>query len=120
MKILDVLVKVNYSLLYRLKVRSRKLILLDAAIVFKCLYGSKNDNRIRGDSSLAALDVDELLCSEVSAEACLRHNVVCHLECSLCRSHAVAAVSDVGKRSTVNKCRSSLECLNHVRLYRIL
>ena len=68
----------------------------------------------RTNSSRPALDVDELLSTQISAEARFGDDVISHAQPRRSCNHAVTAVRDIGKRSTVHKCRRTLEGLNQV------
>jgi hypothetical protein len=71
-------------------------------------------------AGVAALDVQELLCTEVCAKAGLGHHVVGKLEGRRCGLDGVAAMGDVGKRSTMHEGGVVLERLDQVGLDGIL
>ena len=77
-------------------------------------------HRRRGEPRRSALDVEEFLGTEVSAEARLGDSVVAELHCKLGRRDGVAAVSDIRKRSAVDKGRCAFEGLHQVRLEGVL
>ena len=72
------------------------------------------------EPGLAALDVDELLAAEVGAEAGFRHHVVGELQGGRGGEHRVAAVRDVGERTTVDERRRTLQRLHQVGGERLL
>ena len=75
---------------------------------------SHQNSRRRTNPSRPALDVDELLSTQISTEARFGDDVIRHSKpCCGC-NHAVTAVRDIGKRSTVHKCWRTLKGLNQV------
>ena len=72
------------------------------------------------DARIAALDVQELLCAQICAEACLGDDVVGQREAEFGGHDAVAAVGDVGEGAAVDDGGVVLESLDQVRVEGIL
>ena len=70
------------------------------------------------ESRAHALDVEELLGAEISAEAGLGDYIVAELERRRRRQHRITAMGDIGKRPTVDKHRVVLQTLDQIRLQR--
>ena len=120
LQVFDVLAKIDKSLPQCLQILRLELCLRHTAVVFQCLYRCDNDCGIRCKTCCPALDIQEFLCSEVSAKACLRHNNVTKLQsCSGC-ANRVAAMRNVCKGTTVNQNRRMLQSLHQIRLHRVL
>ena len=68
------------------------------------------------DTRIAALDVQELLCAQICAEAGLGDDVVGQREAELGGHDAVAAVGDVGEGTAVNEGGGALQSLDQVGL----
>ena len=64
----------------------------------------RDQYRSRGsDARRAALDVDELLGTQIGTKARLGHHVVGKAQARHGRDHAVTAVGDVGEGAAMNK-----------------
>ena len=72
-----------------------------SAMHFQTLCSGYNDNQSRLESRLAALDIEELLCTQISAEACLCHHIVTERHRHLCGDHAGASMGDISERSSM-------------------
>ncbi len=92
----------------------------DSAVVLERTHGRDDDRRLGAQAGLAALDVDELLGTEVGTEAGLGHDVVGELERRRRGDDRVAAVRDVGERTAVDERRGALEGLHEVGAERVL
>ncbi len=76
-----------------------------------------DDHRSVGlESTVAALDVEELLCANVCTEARLGQQVVTALDANQVGQDAAVAVCDVGKRAGMHKCGRVLQRLEEVGL----
>ena len=82
--------------------------------------GGHDDHSAGLETGHAALDVQELLCAQVCAEARLGHNIVAQLEGDAGGHDGVAAVGDVGEGAAVDKGRGTLQGLDQVGLEGIL
>ena len=91
----------------------------DTAVVLEGTDGSDDDDGGGSKACHAALDVEELLGTEVGTEAGFRNGVVTELEGHLGGGDGVAAVSDVRERAAVDEGRSAFEGLNEVRFQSI-
>ena len=118
--VLDVLEEVRQASLERLEVLRTEVGLGNAAVVLERAHGRHDDAGGGGETGSTALDVAELLGTEVRAEACLGDDVVAELERGRRRDDRVAAVGDVGKGSAVDEGGRVLERLDEVRHDRVL
>ena len=115
--IFDMCAEVYYALLQRFCVFSGKFCLGNAAVVLE-RTDSSDYNGTRGlKTCITALYIEELLCTEITAEACLRDSIFSELKRKLCCSYAITAVSDIRKRTAVDYCRRVFECLYKVGVY---
>ena len=73
-----------------------------------------------GDAGIAALDIQELLGTQICTEACLRDDVIGQREAELGGHDAVAAVGNVGKGAAVDDGGVVFQRLNEVRVKGIL
>ena len=83
------------------------------------LEGNNENSEVWLQTCLAAFDVIELLCTEISTESCLCNGIVAILKSSSCSHDGIAAMSNVGKRTAMNKCWCTLCCLNQIWLQSI-
>ena len=83
------------------------------------LEGNNENSEVWLQTCLAAFDVIELLCTEICTESCLCNSIVAILKSSSCSHDGIAAMSNVGKRTAMNKCRCTLCCLNQIWLQSI-
>ena len=88
-------------------------------MVFQRPHRGDEHDHVGPQPRLAALDVDELLGTEVGTEAGFGDHVVAELQRSAGRDHRVAAVRDVRERTTVDEGGVVLERLDQVRPDRI-
>ena len=93
--------KVGKTFLESFKVLSTQVCLSNAAVVLKASDSGNNDHRVGTKTGHTALDIQELLRAEVSAESCFCDSVIRKLHSHLCSSYRVASVSDVGERTAV-------------------
>ena len=92
----------------------------NTAVVLK-RAGSGDDHDSAGANARhAALDVEELLSTQVGAKACLGNGDVAKAHGHTRGHDGVTAVGDVGEGTAVDKRGRTLERLNQVRLERIL
>ena len=91
-----------------------------AAVVLQGADGGHDDHSAGLKTGHAALDVQELLCAQVCAEARLGHNIVAQLEGDAGGHDGVAAVGDVGEGTAVDKGRGTLQGLDQVGFEGIL
>ena len=83
------------------------------------LEGNNENGEVWLQTCLAAFDVIEFLCTEICTESCLCNGIVAILKSSSSSHDRIAAMSNVGKRTAMNKCRCSLCCLNQIWLQSI-
>ena len=83
------------------------------------LKGNNENGEVWLQTCLAAFDVIEFLCTEICTESCLCNGIVAILKSSSSSHDRIAAMSNVGKRTAMNKCRCSLCCLNQIWLQSI-
>ena len=69
----------------------------------QCAGGSYEHGELGGEACLAALDVVELLGSEVSAEACFGDDVIGTGHGQFGRQHRVASMGDIGKGTSMHE-----------------
>ena len=92
----------------------------DATVVLKRTSGSDDHDGAGANARHAALDIEELLGTQVGAKAGLGNGNIAKAH-SHTRGHdRVAAVGNVGEGTAVDKRRRALECLNQVGFERIL
>ena len=116
LEILHVLVEVPIASFHTSNVWLLDVFLSYATMHLQCLESNDENSKVWLQTSLAALDVVELLCAEISTESCLSDGIVAIFESCCCSHHRVTAMSDVGERTAVNESRSSLCGLNQVWL----
>ena len=118
--VVDVPLEVRNAFLKRLEVLLMQRGELGGAVHLQRADGRDDHHGIGPDARFAALDVDELLCAQVCAEARLGDHIVGELECTLRRNHRVAAVCDVRERPTVHERRGTLQTLHEIGRQRVL
>ncbi len=118
--VLDVASEVRHADLERLEVFLLEILLLDAAVHLERADGGDQHGRVGREPGLAAFDVEEFLAAEISAEACLGHDVVAQLQRRGGGEHRVAAVRDVRERTAVDERRRAFEGLHQVGGERLL
>ena len=114
--VVNVAKQVRNTLFKSLNVLLVKVCFDNASVVLKSANGCYQNNSRWSKTGSSTLDVQELLGTKVCAKACLGNNVICKTQSSLCCLNGIATVSNVGKRSTVNKSRCVLKRLDQVRL----
>ena len=112
--------QVGHTLLQCLQVLVAQVSLGHAAIVLQGADGGNDDNRAGLQASHAALDVQELLSAQVSAEAGLGDGVVRKAHGDLGGGDGVAPVGDVGEGPAVDKRGGVLQGLDQVGLEGVL
>ena len=120
LQIADMLVEVLHSLAQSVGIGLLYLFHRHAAVHLQALSGSHQHGERRLKTTLAALDIIELLSTQVGTEAGLRDDVIAKGECQTCGQHTVAAMSDVGKRSAMYDSRRVLGGLHQIRMQSIL
>ena len=81
---------------------------------------SHDNHRIRMNTGKAALDIQELLSTQVCTEASLGYHHISKLQGKLGSHDGVAAVGDIGKRAAMDQGRSALQSLHQIWLDGIL
>ena len=104
--------QVRNALFKRLNVLLVKVCFGNTSVVLKSANGCHQNNNRWSKASSSALDVQELLGTKVCAKAGLSNNVICKTKSGFCCLNRIATVSNVGKRSTVNKSGSVLKRLD--------
>ncbi len=104
----------------RLEILGLEILLLHAAVHFKRADRRHQNHAIGRDAGLAALDVDELLAAEVSAEPSLGYHVIGKLERRRRRQDRVTAMRDIGERTAMDESRGAFEGLNQIGRERLL
>ena len=112
--------QVRKSLLQSLQVLIVQVSLRNSAIVLQSTNGRYDNNCVRLQACHTALDIQELLSTQVCAEACLGNGVVSQLQSHFCSRYRVTSMSDVRERSAVNDSRCMLQSLYQVRLQSVL
>ena len=85
-----------------------------ATVHLQSLCRSHDNHQLRLQASLTALDIKELLSTQVGTEACLRHHIVTKGHRHLCGHHTGTAMGDIRKRATMNKGRRLFGSLHQV------
>ena len=112
--------EVGHSGLESLDVLLGEVFLGNSAVTLKCSDSCNEYNCRRLESRSTALDVEELLGTEIRTEACLSNNIITECESHLGSHNGITAVRDVCKRSAVNKSGCMFKCLYKVGLDGIL
>ena len=112
--------KVRHAGFQRLQVFLLQVFFLDAAMHLQGADGGDDDDAGRLEAGLAALDVEELLGAQVSAEAGFGDDIVGELQRGGSGDDRVAAMRDVGEGTAVNEGRRAFERLHQVRRDRFL
>ena len=92
-----------------------KLRFSQSAVHFESADCCHDNDCIRSEACKAAFDVEEFFSTEVSTEACFSYGIISHFQSVFCSHYAVAAVSDIGKRTAVNEGRRTFERLYEIR-----
>ena len=93
--------QVRKTFLQSLQVLIVQVCFCNAAVVLQSTHGSYDHDCVRFQSCHTALDVQEFLCTQVSAETSLGHSIVGKLQSHSRSSHGVAAMCDIRKRPAV-------------------
>ena len=112
--------QVRKTSLQSLQVLIVQVCLRHAAVVLQSTYSRYDNDCVRLQTCHTALDIQELLSTQVSAEACLCDSVISQVQTHLGSSYGVTAVSDVREGSAVYDSRYMLQSLYQVRLQSIL
>src|SRR5690606_31165889 len=99
--ILDVAAEVDEALPDGLDIFCAEVLALDTTVHLERAHGRDDDRRRRIESGLAALDVEELLCTEISAETGFCDDVIGELQRGFRRHDRVAAMRNVREWATV-------------------
>ena len=91
----------------------------DATVKFQGFDRGNQDRSVGSQAGLAALDIDELLRSEVRAKTGLRHGVLRETQPQFGGRYRVAAMGDISKWPTVDHGRVAFEGLHQVRLHAV-
>ena len=119
-QVTDVALQVCQAAIQRGQVFNVQRIQVNATVVLQRPHGGNDDSTVGAQPALAALDIDELLCPQISAEAGLGDHIVAQLQRRLGRNHTVAAVRNIGERAAVQDGRIVLQRLHQVRCQRVL
>ena len=117
--VLDVATEIGAAFLDRTDVLRTEILALDPAIHLERAYGRDDHRGVRGETGLAAFDVQELLGAQIGTKTGLGDHVVRELERGLGRDHRVAAMGDVAERPAMDECRVVLERLHQVGQHRL-
>ena len=112
--------QVGQARLKRLQVFLVQVGLGNAAVVLQRANRGNHHNRIGLQAGKAALDVQELLCAQVGAEAGLGNAVVAQGKAHVGGHDGIAAVRDVGEGAAVDERGGAFQGLHQVRLQGIL
>src|SRR5262249_42893817 len=104
----------------RLEVLALEVLLLDPAVHLERADGRDEDRAVRRKAGFAALDVEELLATEIGAESRFGHDIIAELERGSGGQHGIAAVGDVGKWPAVYEGGRAFERLHQVGRERLL
>lgn len=80
-----------------------EILFIDTAVHLERPYSSYDDYGIRFDTGKAAFDIHEFFSTQVSTETGFRNGNITHLQGQFRRHDGVAAVRDIGKRTTVDQ-----------------
>ena len=86
-----------------------------ASMIFNCPYSGHKYNCLRIEPCKTALDVEEFLRSQIKSETGLCNCIVREGQCCLWCNYSICSLCYVCKRTTMYKCRSSLQCLHKIR-----
>ena len=112
--------QVRQSLFERIQILGAEFRLWYAAVILERANRSNDHNGARLQSGHAALDIEELLRAEISAEAGLGNRIVRQTQRDFGSGHGVASMRNIGKRAAMHERRRMLQRLHKVRLERIL
>eukprot|EP01036_Dinobryon_divergens_P042637 gene42637-56672_t len=118
--VLDMSTEIDQPLAQRVEVLLAELILRHAAMHLQRAHRGNDHDSGRREARLAALDVEELLRTQIRAEAGLGHHVVSELQARARGDDRVAAMGDVGEGAAMDEGGIAFERLHEVRLQRVL
>ena len=118
-QVFHMLVQIPEARLNALYVGLFYMVIAHASVHFKSLKRNNEHGYTGLKPRLAALDVVELLRSEVGSEACFGHGKVAIGERRLRSHHRIAPMRNVGKGPAVDKCRCVLGGLHKVGAERV-
>ena len=109
-------VKICKTSAYTLCVRFLNVFQSCSSVHLEAVESGNENCEVRLEAALAALDVEEFLCSEVSSESGFSYDVVTAAHGCLCRDDRIASMGDVCERTAMDECRSTLGCLDEIGL----
>ena len=112
--------QVRKTSLQSLQVLLVQVCLRNAAVVLQSTNGCYDNNCVGLQACHTALDIQELLSTQVSAEACLCDGVISQVQAHLGSGYGVTAVRDICEGSAVYDSRYMLQSLYQVRLQSVL
>ena len=112
--------QVGQALLQSFQVLVASLGLGHAAVILQSADSGNQHHAVGLQAGHPALDVQELLCTQVCAEASLRDGVVSQPHGDLGGSDGVAAVGDVGEGTAMYESGGMFQRLNQVGLQSVL
>ena len=116
----DVSIEVGQPFLECLKVFLGQILSSDTTVEFQGTDRGDQYRRRWANTSRAALDINELLRTEVGAKARFGHHVVSQSKARCCCNDAITTMRDVGKRTAMNKGRCALKGLHEIGRQRVL
>ena len=108
--------QVRNALFKRFNVLLVKICFSNASVVLKSTNSCHQNNSRWSKTSSSTFDVQELLGTKVCTKTSLGNNIISKTQSSLCCLNGIATVSNVGKRTAVDKSRCVLKCLDQIRL----
>ena len=114
--VVDVAKQVRNALFKRLNVLLVKVSFGNASVVLKSTNGCYQNNSRWSKTGSSTLNVQELLGTKVCTKAGLGNNIISKTKSGFCCLNGIATVSNVGKRTAVDKSRCVLKRLHQVRL----
>ena len=117
--IFQVASKIGQPLLDRVHAFLLQIILSHPAMHFERAHRGNDDRRRRCHAGLAALDVEELFCPQISPEARFGDHIIRQLQRRSRRHDRVAAMRDIGKRAAMHKGGVIFERLHEIRHQRV-
>ena len=107
-------VKVRYTIHKSLHIRFLNLFLIYTAMHLKSSGCNHNNSKFRLYASFTTLYIIELLCTKVSTESSFCNDIITKCHSHLCSKYGVTSMSNVGKRTTMNKGCCMLSSLHKV------
>ena len=112
--VLDVLSQVAQTTLHRGRIRSVEIRFENTAMTLESAHRRHQNHRRRVETRRGALDVEELLGSEIEAETGLGNDPVRMSQGHLGRDYRIAAVGDIGEGTTVHQGRNTFSRLHQI------